>query len=386
MADVQVYGEVAAGFEPVVAAFREGVDAPETTGAALSVWHDGREVVNLWAGTADARSGRPWAADTTNVLFSCSKGLASIVIARLMTAELLDLDAPLADYWPEFGSHGKDTISVADVLAHRGGLSAPREDLTHDQVLDSRWLADLLAAQRPLWEPGSGHSYHAITFGTLVQELVRRVTGRELDEVFAAEIAGPLGADVSLKAGDAQLERISRLQTDTDYDTAVSGGSPSDEEWIARGSTLGSAFPRGLVLGDAGFNDHRVLRAGVAGAGGVGTASGLARIWSATVTPTRGVSLLSAAAVSRMVHELSAGPWVFDPGPPYQRWGTGVQLSSAVTPWLSLDSFGHDGAGGQSGFADPHYRVGLGYVTNQMSRTDRVAPVVAVLGGILGRL
>lgn len=381
---VEVHGEVAAGFEPVVAAFQAGIVEPRTTGAAMSVWRGGREVVNVWAGTADARSGSAWAADTTGVLFSCSKGLASIVIGRLAAAGRINLDAPLAALWPEFGVHGKAAISIADVLAHRAGLSAPREDLTLAEVLDSRFFASFLAAQRPLWEPGSGHSYHALTFGALVQEIVRRATGRELNEIFADEVAGPLHADVSLKPGDNELDRIAWLVTDTEWGSAVSPANPSDDEWIARGSTLGSAFPRGLVRGDQGFNDHRVLRAGVAGAGGVGTASGLAKIWSATVVLTEGISLLDESTVKRLVQERSAGPWVFDPKPPYQRWGTGVQLSSAVTPWLTPGSFGHDGAGGQCGVADPHYGVGFGYVTNRMNATDRVAPVLAALARVLG--
>lgn len=380
---IAVHGSWSPGSDALVERFRESLPPEQDAGAALSIWHKGAEIVNVWAGIADPRSGRAWTEDTMNVIFSCSKGLTALVLWRLSEQGLLDLEQPLARYWPEFGTHGKDSVSVAGVFAHRAGLSAPADDLTLDQVLDRRWLARYLAAQEPLWAPGTAHAYHAITFGTLAQELVRRVTGRELEDVFDSEVAQPLAADVSLKAGSAMLSRLSYITTTPDWQGAVTAGTPIDDEWIGRALTMGGALPRPLIAGGEGFNDPRVVTAGVAGAGGVGTASALARVWSATVTPTCGFRLVQPSTVASMTRERSQGPWHFDPGPPYGRFAVGVQLASAVTPWLSEYSFGHDGAGGQSGFADPIHEVGFGYVTNHMDLPSRAAPIIAELKTLL---
>ncbi|WP_167133566.1 serine hydrolase domain-containing protein [Arthrobacter sedimenti] len=262
--DSQVEGTAAPGYEAVVRAFAVGINDIEANGAALSVWRDGVEVVDVWAGVADHRESAPWSSDTLNVIFSSSKGLAAIVMARLEDTGRLDLRAPISDVWPEFSAHGKGAISVADVLAHRAGVSAPRDDLTLEDVLDSAQWAERIAAQEPLWEPGSGHAYHALTFGPIVQELVRRAAGRELHEIFAEEIAAPLQADATLKPGPEEAARVAHLTTSSAWNTAITNASPHDDEWIGRALTLGSAFPRPLVQGEQGFNDSRVLQAGLA--------------------------------------------------------------------------------------------------------------------------
>jgi CubicO group peptidase (beta-lactamase class C family) len=377
-----VRGEIRPGYEAILKSFAAGVTSPSTSGAAWSVWHEGEEVVNLWAGTADARDGSLWAADTLQVIFSASKGLTAVVLMQMHERGELNIDAPIRSVWPQFAAHGKGDISIGDVLAHRAGVSAPREDLSLEEVLDSAALAERIAAQVPLWTPGAAHAYHAITYGTIAQEIVRRVDGRELHEVFQQEIASPLEADVSLKLHPHHLRRVARIETTPNWDQARSSGSDEDDAWIGRALTMGGAFPRPLVAGDEGFNDPRVILAGVAGAGGVGTASGLARIWSAVVRETRGVRLLNDASVARLAAVRSEGPWHFNPGPPFHRWGAGVQLSSDVTPWFSPDTLGHDGAGGQSGIADHKLGVALGYVTNHMDTVDRVAPIIEAFGSL----
>lgn len=373
---VAVYGRVEPGFEGVVDVFTASIKDSHQSGAALSVWYHGVEVVSVHAGTAHSRAAQKWDDSTLAVLFSASKGLTAIVFAQLEAAGAVNLDAPIGDFWPEFAAHGKGAISIADVLAHRGGVSAPRDDLPLDMVLDYRTFAAYLAKQEPLWKPGSGHAYHAITYGTIAQELVRRITGSELEEVFQAQVATPLEADCTLHATEIKVGRTAHIITTTAWQNSVTGGTPHDDAWIGRSLSAGIAFPRALVSGDEGFNDPRVLLAGVAGAGGIGTASALGKIWSATVTDTDGVRLLDDKAVDRLCRERSSGPWVFDPKPPYGRWGAGVQLSSAVTPWFSTNSFGHNGAGGQSGIADPSLGVALGYVTNRMDVEDNVQPIV----------
>ena len=377
-----VQGDVAPGFENVVEEFRRGIQNPSNSGAALSIWHQGLEVVSIWCGMADTRTRRPWASDTLNVLFSGSKGLSTLVLALLEEAGRLDLNQPIADVWPEFAAHGKGTVSTGDVLAHRAGVSAPMEDLPLDTVLDSRGMAERIAGQKPLWEPGTGHAYHAITWGMIAEEIVRRVTGRELYALFAEEIAAPLKADVTLKAEPEDPARVSYLTT-SDAWAAMSLPQTPAGTWAERALTLGGAFPLPLVRGDEGLNDPRVQKAGMAGVGGLGTASGLGRIWSSTVAPTLGTRILKNETVQALRQPRSEGPWVFDLGLPTHRWGIGVQLSSEVTPWLSKDSFGHDGAGGMCGMADPNYQVGLGYVRNRMDSVDAVAPIINALRPII---
>jgi CubicO group peptidase (beta-lactamase class C family) len=196
-----VHGIVKPGFEPVRDAFDAGVTHPHRSGAALSIWHQGEEVVSIWMGTANERTNRQWSENTLNVLFSASKGLSTLVLARLAEAGRIDFDRPIGEVWPEFGAHGKGDISIGDVLAHRAGVSALPIDLSLEQVLDSNAMASRIAAQKPLWTPGTGHAYHALTWGMIAQELVRRVAGREMFEVFADEIASPLRADVTIFPG-----------------------------------------------------------------------------------------------------------------------------------------------------------------------------------------
>ena len=164
MTDV-IEGTTATGFEEVGSAFADAFAARPTMGAALSVRVDGRPVVQLWGGVKDERDGQAWTADTASVVFSCTKGVMSILVARLVQDGLLDYETPVSRYWPEFAAAGKGGVTVAELLSHRAGLSALRERITLDQALDWETVTALLAAQEPLWTPGSGYAYHALTFG-----------------------------------------------------------------------------------------------------------------------------------------------------------------------------------------------------------------------------
>lgn len=375
--DPDVKGVVADGFESLIPAFREGLDDPTAGGAALALYHQGSEVVNVWAGVADPRTGRAWTQDTPSVLFSVSKGLTALVVARLAQDGRLDIDAPVADVWPEFGCHGKSRLTLGDILAHRAGLSAPRSDLSLEQVLDhDRWAAEI-AAQEPLWAPGAGHSYHALTFGPIVQEVVRRVTGRELAEHFQEFVALLLAADATLKASARVLERAAFL---TETEAYRNTATVEIERWVERSQTLGGAFQR--IRAD-GFNDPRVRAAGLSASGGLGTAAALARIWSAVVVATDGVRLLDDDSIAGLCRPRSEGPMVFGAQPPYQRWGAGVLLCSEAAPWFTPASFGHGGVGGQAGIADPELKVGLGHVRSRLDVQDPVPGIVRQVNRIL---
>lgn len=366
-------GHVAPGFERVADAFREAFETP-TTGAALAVFRGGEPVVDLWGGVADARTGRPWRRDTASVIFSCTKGLMSLLAARAVADGVLDYDRAVADYWPEFAEAGKGEVRVRELLAHRAGLSAPRETVTREQALDWETMTSLLAAQVPLWRPGSGHAYHALTHGWLVGELLRRVRGAMPGELVARELAEPLDACVRLglpedsgldvahhEVGD-QLARLTREQ--------LAAVEPGEVDWALRSMTLGDAFPLQLVGPDEGFNAPAVRAAQIPGAGAIATARGLAAVWSATVTETAGVRLLDDEVRAEAVLPQSEGPMVFGGAAPWPRWGAGFQLTSEARRYLGPASFGHDGAGGQVGFADPEHGVGFAFLTDVMEAAE----------------
>jgi CubicO group peptidase (beta-lactamase class C family) len=376
-------------FQPVVNAFAATVEDPDAGGAALSIWHRGTEVVNVWRGVADSRDGRPWDAHTPSVLFSSTKGLASIIVGWLAEEGRIDLEAPVACYWPEFGVHGKESVSVADLMAHRAGVIAPDGDTDLDEVLDPRRFAARLAAQEPRWTPGEGHFYHAITWGPLVREVVRRATGQDLPAVFRKLTCTSAPDDITLQARDAELSRVAHLTLSPASEAANAAiAEMFTDEQSVRFLTTGGAFPLALITESGGFNDPRVLKSGLVSGSGVGTASALARVWSSVVTPTRGRRTLSERGIAMLTRERSSGPPnIARPGPgPFHRWGAGVQLSSDAMTLLTKDSFGHDGAGGQAGFADPGHQIGFGYLTNRMEMETKVPTVITALRLVLEAL
>lgn len=364
---VAVSGYVAPGFEPVADAFADGFTGPDTTGAALHIRVEGRSVIDLWGGIADGRNGQPWTADTPAVIFSCTKGLMSILAARLVQEGRLTYDAPVSRYWPEFAAGGKAAVTVGQTLAHRAGLSAPRRDFDLNDVLDWDRMTTALAGQEPLWRPGTGYAYHALTHGWLAGEVIRRITGVSPGRYFRDLVAAPLGIAAKIGGSGHPAVPPAHIQVSAPLvDLWANETRKPEPNWPCRAMTLGHALPAALVTPDGGFNDPRVQAAEIPGAGGIATAKALATIWSATVVPTEGVRLLDDEVIALATRTMSEGAPVFPADGPYARWGMGFQLDSEARRYLSAESFGHDGAGGQVGFADPRRRVGFGYVTNWM--------------------
>jgi len=364
---------VTSGWEPVAAAFEDAFDGKPEMGAAVAVFHHGDLVVDLFGGPADLRTGEPWTEQTLSVIFSCTKGIVSLLVARLVQDGLIDLDAPVTDYWPEFGAAGKERTLVRHLLAHRAGLSAPRVDLTSDDILDWDRAVAILAAQRPLWTPGDGWAYHAITHGWLAGEVIRRVTGLSVGGYLQQLVSGPLGVDAWIGLPAEQQNRVAFLRAgatlqELTRQQVAEQGQPG-KEWLPRSMTLGGALPPDLVA-EGGFNEPRVRAAEIPGAGGVATARALAAIWSATVTPTRGTRLLDDSTLDLVLEPQVDGPPVFDVPPPWPRWGVGFQLGSQAREYLTASSFGHDGAGGQVAFADRDHGIGFAFLTNQLEAID----------------
>jgi CubicO group peptidase (beta-lactamase class C family) len=385
--DQEVEGVVVAEFEPLGEAFGKVLAASHGHGGALHVRVDGKVVADLWGGNATAE--RSWQSDTPSVIFSCTKGLISILAGELVREGRLDLDAPVSAYWPEFDRHGKGAMPVRWLFTHRAGLPAVRDDLELADVVNWDRMVEVLAQEEPLLPPGETHQYHALTFGWLVGEIIRRISGMGVDEFFAERIVQPLGIEAWIGTPEHELPRVAQLYATAPPPEPLPLPSTVDPELASlneRAMTFGSAFSDDLAQEDAGFNSDDVRRAVIPGAGGIATAAALATIWSATVCNAEKTRLLNDEVIADMSREQAAGePAVPLPGP-WARWGTGFMLSSEVRPFLTNASFGHDGAGGQVAFADPENKVGFAYLTNDIQRSgdQRGVLLVEVLRDLLG--
>ena len=361
----QVGGGVAAGFEPLVETFAETLALSHGHGGALHIRVAGNVVADLWGGRASMA--RSWQQDTPTVIFSCTKGLVAILIGELVREGRLDLDAPAGAYWPEFAARGKDSIPVRWLLSHRAGLPATRRNLQLADILNWDRMVQVLAEEEPLLPPGKGHVYHALTYGWLAGEIIRRVTGTAVEEFFAQRLVRPLQVEAWIGVPNQELSRVAQL-----YKAPLAPGvspplvDPETAALAERAMTLGAALPLEVAEPNAGFNSDEIRRAVIPGAGGVATAQALATIWSATVSDAESIRLLNNKVIADMCREQSAGePALPVPGP-WSRWATGFMLTSERRPFLTEDSFGHDGLGGQVAFADPQYEVGFAYLTNDL--------------------
>lgn len=215
MRRVQRQGWVREGYEPVARAFEANLACGGEIGAACAVFVDGEPALDIWGGLADATRGSAWERDTIAPVFSVSKGVAAVCVLHLVQRGYLELDTPLANYWPEFGQHGKDKVTVRQALAHRAGVPFIDGEVTLRELGNTEHMAPRLAAQRPFFEPGSTHTYHAITIGLITSEVVRRVTGLTLGRWLDANISRPLGFSLyaGLPARSGAAPRASIIET-----------------------------------------------------------------------------------------------------------------------------------------------------------------------------
>lgn len=204
----EISGTVADGFGAVADAFEQNFTAHGELGAAFSLYVDGEIKADLWGGVADQQTGRPWSENTLQLVFSTTKGAAAICIARLVQAGLISYDDAVATHWPEFAANGKGDITVAQMMSHQAGLPYPVGDLTFDDLMAVAPVVEALAAQAPVWEPGTQHGYHAVTYGWLAGELLRRADGRTLGTYFAEEIAQPLGLEFWIGLPESEEPRV----------------------------------------------------------------------------------------------------------------------------------------------------------------------------------
>jgi CubicO group peptidase (beta-lactamase class C family) len=332
-------------------------------GASVSVTLDGIVVADLWGGWADAQR-QPWLPDTLVNVFSVGKGLLAVCLANLSGRGLLNPDAPVARYWPEFGAAGKEAVTVRQLLSHQAGLPAIRQPLPEESGLDWERITSLLAAEEPWWQPGSGHGYHVNTFGYLGGELIRRITGLSVGDFLRREVAGPLGADVHIGLAASEHGRVAEFRwPDRGTDTAAPQVDPVPNKKMSLNAYFNPPDFSGMgVVNTAGWRSAQVPSANAHA-----TAAGVARVYTALAAGgvLAGARVVTCDALAAATQEQVYGEDLVLMRP--SRFGLGFQLTHTERQLGNGPRcFGHFGAGGSVGFCDPDARVAFGYVTNQM--------------------
>jgi CubicO group peptidase (beta-lactamase class C family) len=399
--EVVVDGSVEPGFEGVRTAFEENFRTHGDVGASLGIYVDGAKKVDLWGGVADVTTGKPWQQDTVAIMYSATKGAVATLAWLLAQRGELDFDAPVTKYWPEFAGGGKAALPVRYLFTHQAGLPYLDQQLTREEVLDGRRPVEVLEQEVPVWEPGTAHGYHAVTYGWLAGALIARIAGRTLGQAFASEIASALGLDLHIGLPADQADRVAKLLDMPPADPsalasitdpavikmvmAMVAAMTDPTSTLMRALTTNGALP---VPDSRIWNDPRIYQAEIPAANGISNGPSLARMYAATVSEVDGIRLLSDATVDAARAEQASGPdgtLIFP-----TRFGTGFMLPGGDMPMLSADSFGHSGLGGALGFADARYRVGFGYVQNQLQTggvstgDPRTRGVVAALADAIG--
>ncbi|HCA84150.1 MAG TPA: esterase [Streptomyces sp.] len=366
-----IEGEVAPGFESVREAFAANFARHGDIGAAVCAYRDGQPVVDLWGGIADPDTGRPWVRDTLQLVYSATKGATATAAHLLAQRGALDLDAPVAKYWPEFGANGKADIPVRWLLSHQAGLVALDQPVPLAQALAWQPMANALAAQRPLWTPGNAHGYHGRTWGWLVGEVIRRVSGRTPGRFFADEIAAPLGLDFFIGLPASERDRVSRMlyqQPEVDFTTAPPELIPEElRELVAAWRDPNSFSNRAFAVTDPpeiDFNSPRVQAAELPSSNGIGTARALARMYTALIGEVDGIRLLNPETLASATKEQASGTDRVMVMP--SRFSSGYMLPTDTNPMTGPNAFGHTGRGGSLGFADPERGIAFGYVMNHI--------------------
>jgi CubicO group peptidase (beta-lactamase class C family) len=363
---IEVCGSVSPGFEAVRDAFEANFAHHGEVGAACAVYRNGQPVVDVWGGVADARSGRPWERDTVALVFSTTKGVTATCVHLLAERGELDVDAPVAHYWPEFAAEGKGQIPVRWILSHRAGVAAIDAELTLEEVLAWDPVVAAVAAQKPNWEPGSAHGYHVRSFGWALGEIVRRISGRSLGRFLADEIAGPLGLDFWIGLPEAIEPRCAALlpprldpepgeREDTILDKVMAAHP------LMRQALTG---PSGRFAYDEMWNRRDLHAAEMPSSNGIGDARSLARLYAALVGEVDGRRLLRPETLAAATAVQSQGPDRVILAP--TAFGLGYSLPPMLGPAAGRRSFGHMGSGGSLAFADPEAGIGFAYVMNQM--------------------
>lgn len=359
-----VQGEVAPGWEPVRDAFAANFDERGDVGAGVAVYHRGRLVVDLLGGHRDLDRTVPYGPDALQLVFSTTKGMTAVCVALCLQRGWLSTGTRVRDLWPELPAD----VTVEQLMSHQAGLVTVEPPLAFEQALDWDTVVKGLEGTEPLWAPGTAHGYHAVTYGWLAGELVRRSDprGRSLGRFFAEEVAAPLGLETWIGLPASHEPRVAPL---------FPSAPPSDPAIVAMmEAMMGPSTTGGKALSMSGaftpadgrlvWNLPELHAAEIGAANGITNARSLARMYASTVSDVDGVRLLAPDTVADARTARSKAPdkcLLVETS-----FGIGFMLDTGFNPLLTPGSFGHPGAGGSLGFADPEAEVGFGYVMNQM--------------------
>ncbi len=370
-AAVEIHGFVSPGYEAVRDAFAENFSQRREIGAACCVFHKGEKVVDLWGGVRNHVTGEPWEEGTMALVYSATKGLAAMTLAVGHSRGWLDYDEVVCKYWPEFAQNGKEKVTVRQLLAHQAGLFALDQPLDRGLVADLDRLADVLARQKPAWEPGTRQAYHAVTIGFYEGELLRRIDPqhRSLGQFFQDEIATPLGLDFYIRLPESIPD--SRLAPLVDPSLLeMMFGFPfrlAPAVWNSRSNI------RRALLGSELAHDKQCIyprNLEIPAGGGVGTARALAHAYSVFATGGKELGLRPETLQELMAPAVPAAHGFYDECMKGEvQFSLGFMKPNPAFPFgsPSPSSFGGPGAGGSLGFADPEAKIGYGYIPNRKS-------------------
>jgi CubicO group peptidase (beta-lactamase class C family) len=374
-----VNGYVAPGWEPVHEVFTQTIDSKQDVGAAVALFHRGQCVIDLVGGYFDNEATAPYDHDTLQLVFSTTKGVTAIAIAICVERGLLSYQEPVALFWPEFAEAGKDHCTVAQLLSHQVGLYTVDGPITLAEALDWNTITQRLAATAPTFPIGSTHGYHALTFGWLAGELVRRVDGRNIGRFIAEEIANPLGVEIYVGLPEYLEPRVSPLNTGwprgENEPDPIQALDPAVKELMEKITAPDTPGGKALSLNGAfsvtgGFNRRDVHAAEIPAANGISNARSLATMYAATMGEVRGAHGPVRLVSPEMMRAMSAT--VTPRGETDlclvipTSFGMGFMTHNDFIPYSGPGTFGHPGAGGSMSFADPGREMSFSYVMNKM--------------------
>lgn len=363
---MNVEGDFDDRFAPVVDAFAANFAERDEVGASLCITHEGATVVDVWGGIADPATGAPWQRDTLSIVHSCTKGAVALCAHVLASQGKLDVEAPVAEYWPEFARNGKERATVRMMLDHSVGVPVFRGAVEKGELYDWDRVVARLEAEEPFWEPGTRNGYHMLNFGWTVGELVRRVSGRSLGTFFREAITEPLGIDFWIGLPEEIEPRVAPL---TNY--VRSKGEPLGAFALTLLSDSTSIPALAMVnMASAAFNSRAYHAAEIGGGGGITNARGLAGMY--TPLALGGGDLVDVETLDRM-RRVSVATNDDATLRIASRFALGFMVSMDNRAKTEKDSvilgehaFGHVGAGGSIGFADPSCGLAVGYSMNRM--------------------
>ena len=355
-----VYGFAHDKYAAVRKLFEENIASGEDIGASFSATVNGETVVDLWGGYADPAKTRPWEKDTIVNVYSTTKTMTALTALLLADRGLIDFDAPVATYWPEFAANGKTDITVGHLMSHSAGLSGWKEKVSKEDIYDWDKATSLLAAQAPFWEPGTAPGYHALTQGYLVGEVIRRVAGKSVGTVFREEIAKPLDADFWIGLPASEDDRVAELLAPPPGDAVGEGAAMSE-------LTRNMAINPGI---DVAETKTRAWRgAEIPAAGGTGNARSIAQIHAILANDgvAQGKRFMSAAGVRKALEPQVEGTDLIMNVK--AKFGLGFGLSGGLLPLPNPNAMFWGGYGGSLAIIDMDAKLSMGYAMNRMAGT-----------------